>query len=179
MNPCRYKYAFLRFRFFAVRIALFRSDCDILAAVACQSPAKCASIDEILAKAIALYSRQIVAQVRVCVGEAVGEVDLVAILGERVRESQCKVAPAPPIAFAFESVGVVADVLANSVPRELFGPVTTQLRETEDSHALIIKRVGLGKVQDIELNRQVLPRVAHSEEEPLRVTIRINIILKH
>ena len=44
------------------------------------------------------------------------KVDLVIGFSERVRESQGIVASAPAISFSLESIGVVADVVANSMP---------------------------------------------------------------
>ena len=44
------------------------------------------------------------------------EVHLIIVLGEGMRECQCEVASTKPIPFTFESVGVVTDVLADTMP---------------------------------------------------------------
>ena len=66
------------------------------------------------------------------------EVDLIVLLGESVRKGQCVIASIPTISFALERVPMIADVVADTVPRELLWPVSTHLREAKDSHTLII-----------------------------------------
>ena len=107
------------------------------------------------------------------------KVDLVIGFSERVRESQGIVAPAPAISFPLESIGVVADVVANSMPGQLLRSIPTQLGEAQDSHTLVIERIGLGQVQDIELNCLIPSSIAHSEKEPLCVPISVNVVLKN
>ena len=66
------------------------------------------------------------------------EVDLIVVLSESVRKGQCVIASIPTIPFALECVPMIANVVTDTVPRELLWPVSTHLREAEDSHALII-----------------------------------------
>ena len=138
MHSCRDKYAFLCFGFFTIRITFLRSYSDILTSISRQSPAKGAPVDEVLGESVALNPRQIVAQVGVSVGEAVGEVDLVVSLSEGVCEGQSVVATIPPIAFAFECVPMVADIMTDSVPGELFRAVAAHLGEAKHAHSLIV-----------------------------------------
>lgn len=66
------------------------------------------------------------------------EVDGVIVLCEGVRECQGKVASIKAVTFTLESVRVVANVVTDAMPRQLFGAVTAQLREGKDSHSLVI-----------------------------------------
>jgi len=56
-----------------------------------------------------------------------GEVDLIIALCESVRERQRVVAPSEPISLALEAVLVVADISTDSVPAELFRPISRNL----------------------------------------------------
>ena len=51
-------------------------------------------------------------------------------------------------------------------------------REAEDLHAIVIKRVSLGKVDDVEGCRSTLSSVCNPEEEPLSVSIGVDVVLK-
>ena len=96
-----------------------------------------------------------------------------------MRESQRVIAATKPIAFTLEAILVVADVLADAMPGELFWPISCRLREAEHAHAIVVEGVWLGEVQDVELDREILASVANFEEELLRVPVCVYIILKH
>ena len=96
-------------------------------------------MEEILTEPVPLDPAQIICQVTVRVGEAVGEVDLVMRLSKRVRECQRVVASAESIAFSFEAVLVVVDASAHTVPTELLGAITRVLGEAKDAHAVIVQ----------------------------------------
>jgi len=68
----------------------------------------------------------------------VGEVHLIICLRKSMCESQSVIASIPTITFSFESVTVVADIVANTMPWKLFRTVATNLGETKNSHTLII-----------------------------------------
>ncbi len=179
MHTCGNEDTFFRFAFLAIGVLILRRDGDILATVACQRPAKCTPVEEILGEAVSLNAGEILHQVRVGVGEAVGEVNLVVRLCELVREGQRVVAPAEAIALPLEAVLLVVYVRADSVPGELVRAVSRVLRERKHAHAIVVERVRLGEVQNIEFYFHILPRVADSEEEPLCMAIGINVILQH
>lgn len=65
------------------------------------------------------------------------------------------------------------------MPAQLLRSISFQLREAEHTHALVIQRVRLGQVQNVELNFKFVTSVAHAEEEPLCVSISVDIILKN
>ena len=65
------------------------------------------------------------------------------------------------------------------MPTQLLRSISFQLREAEHAHALVIERVRLGQVQNVELDFKFVTSVAHAEEEPLCVSISVDIILKN
>ena len=106
------------------------------------------------------------------------EIDRIICLLKSVRESQSVIASAETVTLTFETVLMVANVLADTMPGELFGAVSGYLGEAEHAHAVVVERVGLGKVKDVELYLVILASISHSEEEPLSVAVCVDIILK-
>lgn len=107
------------------------------------------------------------------------EVDHVVVARERHCEGQCVVAATPTVPFSLERVLIVADVVAHAVPTQLLRSIARVLREAQHSHAFVVKRIRLGQVEDVELNSVVFPSVSDPEEEPLSVTICVDVILQH
>ena len=58
------------------------------------------------------------------------EVNLIVCCRESMRECQCVIGATESIAFSLETIPVVADVMADTVPGKLFRPVFRGLRET-------------------------------------------------
>ena len=108
-----------------------------------------------------------------------GEVDLVVGLGEGVRPRQRVVAAVEAVTLALEAVLVVADVTADAVPAQLLGAVARHLRERQHAHPFVVKRIRLRQVKDVEFDGVALASVTDSEEEPLRVPVRVDIVLQH
>lgn len=81
------------------------------------------------------------------------------------------------IHFFFVIVLEIVDVLASSVPADvLFG-----LRfgtESVDPHSIVIKRIGLGQIKNIELHLLASFGVGDSEEVPLGVAIGVYVVLE-
>ena len=96
-----------------------------------------------------------------------------------MRESQRVVRSTKSITFALEAIPVIADVVANAVPGKLLWPVSRHLRETQHAHTFIIEGVRLSQVQDVELYGKIASGVSNSEEKPLCVAIRIDVILQN
>lgn len=96
-----------------------------------------------------------------------------------MRESQRVVTTRKPIALALEAVLMIANIAADAVPTELLWPISRVLGEAEYAHSLVVERVWLGQVQDVEFDRVPIAGVADSEEEPLRMTVCIDVVLEH
>lgn len=73
---------------------------------------------------------------------------------------------------------VVADVCTDSVPPQFFISCLI-LAVREHPHPLVVKTVRLGKVYYVEPYFLAFGCVTNSEEEPLSVSIRIDVILQH
>ena len=84
------------------------------------------------------------------------EIDRIICLLKSVRESQSVIASAETVTLTFETVLMVANVLADTMPGELFGAVSGYLGEAEHAHAVVVERVGLGKVKDVDRTIKVM-----------------------
>ena len=124
MDSRRNEDAFFGLAFFAVRVLVLACDGNVLAPVASQCAAQGASIDKVLGKPISLYPGQIVAQVGVGVGETVRKIHLIVAFCESVRPRQRVVAAIEAVTFALESVLIVGDVAAYTVPAQLLWSIS-------------------------------------------------------
>ena len=52
------------------------------------------------------------------------------------------------------------------------------VREAESPHSVIVEGVGLVQVKDVEPDFQIGSGIAHAEEVPLGVTVRVDVILQ-
>lgn len=142
---------------------------------------------------------EVLRELRVSVRLAVGEVDGVLVVLERVRKREGREATlmevAGPVA-ALEALSAVvvlevAEVLAATVPALtcntillaevsiLVGKVLLPLRVNKHLHTVIVQRLRLDHVQHVELDLLAATSVGHAEVEPLRVTFRVDIILQY
>ena len=64
------------------------------------------------------------------------------------------------------------------MPAELLRTVSGGLGEAEHAHSFVVKRIGFGEIEDVELDGQVLTRVANTEEKPLGMPVRVDVVLK-
>ena len=135
--------AFLVSTFLTARIFFFWCDCDILATITSESPTQGASIHEVLRKAIALYTPQIIAQVWVSVRKTVCKVDCIICLGKCMSECQRVVASIEPVAFSLETILVISYVSADSMPAEFPRAISWELREAQNAHTVVIKGIRL------------------------------------
>ena len=124
MNSRRNEDAFFGLAFFAVRVLVLARDGDVLAPVAGKRAAQRAPIDEVLGEPVTFDLGQVVAQVGVSVGEAVREIDLVVAFCESVCPRQCVVAAIKAVTFALESVLIVGNVAAYTVPAQLLWSIS-------------------------------------------------------
>ena len=129
-----------------MRVLLLRSNRDVFTAVASECAAESASIHKVLREAIPFNPGQIVAQIRISIREAVGEVHLIIALGEGVRECQRVIAAIETVTLTLEAVRMIGDVAPDTMPAQLRGAVTRQLRKTKHPHTLVVERVRLRKV---------------------------------
>ena len=73
---------------------------------------------------------------------------------------------------------VVADVGTDAMPPQFFISCLI-LTVREHPHPLVVKTVRLGQVNNVEPNFLAFGCVTNSEEEPLSVSIGIDVILEH
>lgn len=124
---------------------------------------------------------KIVAKVRVRIRKAVAEVDRVVVRLKGVRKCQrviLLVRETVSVDLVADMILVVTNLAADAVPAQviLLGQVLTV---GEYPHPLVIETIRLSEINNIEPNFVALSRVTDSEEVPLGVPIRINVILEH
>lgn len=108
------------------------------------------------------------------VGDCVAKVDCVVVVREGVGEGEGVEVLCEDVVFA-DAVLEVSEVGASLVPAlALLGEL---LRVNADLHAVVEHAVLLGVVLHVELDAVTLLRVAHSEEEPLSVALRVDVVL--
>ena len=74
---------------------------------------------------------------------------------------------------------MVGDIFADAMPAQLVRAITRQLRKTKHSHALVVKRIWLGQVKNVEFDAEACACVADTEEEPLSVTVCVYVVLQY
>ena len=82
----------------------------------------------------------------------------------------------------FDSIAVVRDALAATEPASavralLIRTLGHNLRVNTDFHAEIEERVRLCEVHYVECTTHIFPRIFDLKEEPLGVSIRVDVIL--
>ena len=163
----------------ALGVLVAARDRDHVAAVARERAAERRPLEEVLRARVLLDPRDVVLQVREGVREAVREELRVIVDGQRVHEGQREEAPLElGVAVLLERVLVVVDVLADAVPADALD-VLDLVGVAEHLHAIVVERVRLRQVDDVEAHLHALRRVANSVEKPLRVPVRVDVVLQH
>jgi len=143
MHSCTDEHTLLGQRLGALRILVFGSDSEVLAAIASQRPRQHRPIVEILARGIFFNSVQIVAQIRIRVREAMRIILEVIVIVEDVREREGVVVSLEALIVTPEVVLKIVYVLAESVPAQVL-LLLGHLGETQNFHAVVIQRIRLG-----------------------------------
>ena len=113
--------------------------------------------------------------ITVGVGVAMSEIDVVVVMKELELESKGVV---EATAFLFHAVLVVADMLAIAVPANSLLLGCLSARVDQWLLSLVVRRIRLDQVYDVELVDLVLPRVPNLEEVPLGVGGSTLIVLQ-
>lgn len=82
------------------------------------------------------------------------------------------------ISIFFERVLIVVNVLTYSVPADSLY-VLDFVWVAKDLHTKVVKWVSLREVDDVEADFHAFRGIAYSEEEPLRMSICVYVILKN
>ena len=80
--------------------------------------------------------------------------------------------------LSHEVVWKVVDISADPVPSNLLLIASLQTRVAQHLHAVIVQRVWLGQVKYVELDCLALSNVAGSEEEPLSMSVSVDVVLQ-
>ena len=78
----------------------------------------------------------------------------------------------------FNVVLVIFDVCSNSMPAKVFSLLQI-LTIAGHFHAEIVKTIWFSKVYDVKADFAAFLSVADPKKEPLRVTVRVDIVLKN
>jgi hypothetical protein len=147
--------------------------------------AKRALLDELALLVVLEEVDDVVHEVGVGVGEGVREKDDVVVEGERVLEGEREVGLRLRAVLRLKArnypaklVLAVGDVLAAAEPL-LYVVVAQHFREDHRLQALAEQAARLHQVQDVEFERLVFLRVFHREEKPLRVALRVDVVLQN
>jgi hypothetical protein len=170
--------SFFGLSFGTLRVLILTGNGEVFTFVTCESPSESSSVEEVLAIGVFLNPKKIFLEIGVGVGVAVCEVDLVVIVLESVGEAEGKVVLVVPVALSFVLIGVVVNILANPVPPHSL-VLFVFIAETQNAHAVVVQRIRLIQVQNIESHLTVLSGIAYSKEVPLGVSIGIYVILKY
>ena len=119
MDPRADENPLFRFCLLIIRVFILRCYCQVLTPVTCQGPTESASIDEILRKSVSLNPGKIVSEIRVCVREAVSEIDLVRVMIKSVSPRQSVVVSSEPSVLSFQGILRVVNIFAHTVPAQL------------------------------------------------------------
>lgn len=115
-------------------------------------------------------------EVAVSVRIAVCKVDFVVSVGEGVVPREGEVGFVVVATFTV-TVLVILDILASSMPAHIL-LLALSFGVDDNLHAHLVEVVHLVLVQDIKLDCVILESVRHLEEEPLRVSVGVYIVLQ-
>ena len=118
---------------------------------------------------------QVVPQIRVGIRDRVCKVDCVRIVLEVVLECRCVEGLAVVGNVFADSILEVTDVVAALVPSNVL-LLCLLLAVDRDLHSIVEKTVWFGVVQQVEADFGLCPRVLNLEEEPLGVSLGIDIV---
>lgn len=167
MNTRRYYNTFARLD--SLRVTLEGCDDEHVAVVTSNGLAQRLSSHAILSFRVCLEAIDVAAQVSVSIGVAVREVDYIRVMFEG--DAPCERIVVSSILTAHR-VLIVADVEAAAHPATP-RPLGLGLRVDKWAHAVIIKRVWLHQVDDIEPVLLSCAHIPNSEVVPLNVAARI------
>lgn len=161
-----------------LRILVLAGDRDHVAAIASQCPTQSCPLKKALGRRVLLNPRQVILKVCVSVWKAMSEKLGVVVHCNRVHKCQCVEPPRElDIAILLEAILMVIDVLTNTVPSHTLN-VFDFCGVAQYLHSVVVERVGLGQIDNIEPHLHPLLRVPDAKKEPLSVTVRVNVILK-
>lgn len=170
------------------------SDGEVLTLVSSNGSAK--SVPGHIVELSRLDLTEVLIQVRVSVWLRIGEVDLVIIMFKSMGESEGVVASLKVshlVRVLFVVILEIAQVLTTSCPTllefefllagtvtisSLLDPFLPFLRVDKNFHALVVETLSFDHVEHIELYSHSLLDVGNSEEEPLSVAFRVDIVLQ-
>ena len=158
-------------------IFVLTCDSQIFTFISCQCSTQSVPMKEVLSVAVLFYSAEIISQIRISVRKAVSEVYLVIVRLKLMRKGKGVVIPSHPQVLSLVSILVITYLWPNSVPSNV-SLFLRLLGESQDLHSVVIKRVRLGQIQNVEFDFQVFASIGHSEEVPLGVSIGVDIILE-
>jgi len=124
---------------------------------------------------IGLYGGQVVPEVGVGVRDRVGEVDCVHIVLAGVLERRSVEGLAVVGDVLSDSILEVTDIITAFVPPDVM-LVSLLLAVDRDLHTVIEKAIRLRVVEQVETNFGLLSGVLHLEEEPLGVSLSVDIV---
>jgi hypothetical protein len=150
-------------------------DDDHLAVIASERLAQHGLSDLVLSVRRANLGKELGA-IAVGVGVAVGEVDIIRVVGECGLEGKSMV---EATSFFLHAVLVVADVLTVSLPADTALIFDLLPRIKKRPHSLVVRTLWLNQVDDIELVCYVFACISHFEVKPLGVIARPIIILEN
>ena len=144
--------------------------------VACQGLAERRALANVPQVRVAFDLEEEVFQVAVCVGIAIGKVNLVLIMRKHIVPGKSiewfVVSTASTVAIL-----VVLDILTAAMPAQVL-QLALLPGVNDDLHAQLVQVVDLVLVEDFELYPVLLEGIGNLEEEPLRVAIGVDVVLK-
>ena len=131
------------------RVLILAGDRQIFAPISSQGSAQSASVEEILGAGVFLDTNEIVLEIRISVREAVSEENLVVGLLPNMVESEGVEASRVLKGIPSIRILVVVYVLTYSMPTNTL-IVLDLVRVIQHFHTVVIERVGLREINDIE-----------------------------
>lgn len=182
MNPRRDNHCLLLLRFldvFDIALLGYRQD---LAVLAWYRFAKRLPLAEVFSCGIHLDVVEVLQEIGIGVWNAVSKVDCVVVVRELVTEREGVVGAAEAADVSLDVVAEVGYLVAASVPATSVGAILVGtfrhlFRVDAYFHSKVEEGVGFGKVLDVELDVSSFSSVFNLEEEPLSVTISVDVIL--
>ncbi len=107
------------------------------------------------------------------------EKDIIIIMLKSNNKSKWVMIPQPPlICISQKLILYIINILSNSMPpSSIIQSFFCRIRKY--FHSIIIQWIRLIQVNDIKPDRNSFPRIWNPKEKPLRVPIRIDVILQH
>ena len=108
-----------------------------------------------------------------------GKVDLVICMLECMCEGQRVIAAIEARIFTFKRILIVVNIFSNSMPAKILASLSWANRIAQDPHSVIVQRVWLRQVENIEFDSQTFEGVSYSKEVPLSMSIRVDVVLQN